>query len=540
MRSYCLVAVIVLLCSVAAAQQVGVYARVLEPQSDYVSVYLSQYNPSVTYFFDEMAFVQGLSVFGYPYCSGSSSLYVCAYFDDNADDVYCVSFDDYADGYHFPHPPISASSVTFFYQGFAQYCSGTILRIDRLDWTGGPGVVFNKNLYQVDASRAVSLGKVSSFMDAGGNTVFTNTSDSRLVSWFSEQGLLSPTSRTSTTNPGDELLICTNFDLNNDGQGNPVCDFVDSRECILKDSEWFMGDCCGDSPYSPCAFHSDKQAICGRDSQQYLRWAALSRVGQVVDLTGCPGVELVSNGSRFFTCSEPPSGFPMIERFQGSVEINGHEYMCVGSRIAECGGDFPVSGSSTGDKQVVGSTVYYCSEDANWLVSLDDAGKKSCESAGLAWTGSKCCGETSDSLETYEDSGGSGSCFKNIFVASGHSVPGSREIISYQGVFQVCRTNGIPQLFDNTGIVPAESTPCSAPLPDALASGSERNALCMPWGGWRFVGDTSTRFRKDTEWSAGIGEHKEGCCTESQCWDGNSCVDRGTIIMKGGKGFRCE
>ncbi len=546
MRGYYLL-LFLLLCTLAAAQQVNVTVSVLQSNSLNVYRTISVSQPYTNVTFGQSTLISDLKVSAYSSCSGSSTLRLCVFFNNDLNTFVCSPFQSGL--ISFTHNPVAANVVTFTYQGNAQYCSYNIFSVNQIQYTGGPGVVFTKQIQLVNKTAPESLGRLSAIINTGGQPAVISSSNPRLVAWFTQSGLLSPTSRTSTNTPSDEAVICLNTDLNKDLQNNPLCDYVDAQVCYTKNSDWLMGNCCGDSPYQSLQFYSDKQAICGRDSHQRLKWASLASVGEVVDLKDTPGIFVVSNGSKFFTCDQVPAGLNVVERFQGMTSISGRDYLCDGSQIVECGGDFPVSvtGVRTGGKHIAGNSVYYCAKNGSWVQSLDSAGRESCERASLTWTGSRCCGEVNDALSTYEDryvsgSGVSpGSCYKNQFVPSGGLVPGTRTHINYLGEFYYCDVaNTSSQVFNNTGIVPKVSRPCDLPLQNALLAGSKQHILCMPSGSWVFTDSADVHYRKNIKWSAGIDDEREGCCPLNYCWDGDECVQTNVVLTKGNKGYRCQ
>ncbi|RMD57955.1 hypothetical protein D6825_02440 [Candidatus Woesearchaeota archaeon] len=482
-------------------------------------------------------------------CSGDVAL--CAVFDDDLSTQVCAT----PSKPYFDISPTLAENITFSSQTGNPFCNNRrrrkgflvilpFVQISNLDIRGGQGTIITRPLFSLDSDQPVLLGRAGSLAKASpGESITVKVSDNRAVAWFTQRGLLSPTSTLSTSNLDDEVVACLNTDGNFDSNG-PICDYKDARKCTIKASTWLLGDCCGDVPYSGCSFYSDKQAFCGTSSRGIKTWAALERVGSIVDLGQCPGVSVVSNGSLFFTCQPTPEGFDKILQLSGREIIAGHEYLCDGEEIVECGGDAPYSenGAKTGDRRIIEGKVNYCTSQGSWAISLDEFGRDSCERAGLSWTGSRCCGEADDPVKTYEEVNANsaiGACINNRFVASGKSVPGASSAVNYRGVFYKCDVNASTPLLDEAGIIPKLKEPCGLPLKNAVLTGSKRNLVCTVDGRWMLTSSDGEHFSKVIRWSSVGNEKKNGCCPENECWDGVECIKKGEVRVRGGKGFRC-
>ncbi|MBS3148875.1 hypothetical protein J4219_08410 [Candidatus Woesearchaeota archaeon] len=486
--------------------------------------------------------------------SNGGSAVPCVFFDSDSQVQFCNTSSQFFSGrVTFPIVPRFASSVSFIVRGSTQFSGSSQGFIQRVFWRGGAGRSISQTYSTLRDVRAKNLGLLRAFIPPSQAPVFAFSSDQKAIIWFNDPVAPSSTSRSTTSNYNDEVLACLNTDLNVDAQGNPKCDFQDEAECAARGRDWLDGSCCGDAPYTDCRLYSDKQAICGRDAQQRFKWAALGDIGFISVLDGCPNLELVSNGVKFFTCGDVPTGFQDVERFDGVVNIAGHDYACDGRRVIECGGESPYTPNMrrTGAKLNITGQARYCSSQGRWLVSLDGVNRLSCERSGFTWTGSKCCGEQDDSLQSYEDpfvaggDGVAGGCFKGRFVASGSYVSGSRNSLNYRGRFVVCQDENqndrsYVQLFNGTNLSPQVSAPCGVPLQNALLTGIRQHALCFPAGSWEFTSITEAHFSKSTLWPTLVSQPRKGCCPENKCWDGAACRNIGEYSIVAGKGYRCQ
>lgn len=457
----------------------------------------------------------------------------------------------------FSFSPFAAGVLEFYVRGSSQYYGGYYAYLNRIEWLGGQGQIVRRDLSSLGGTAPVPLGAVRSFVSQqpGPEGIVAFSSDPRAVVWFNDVqggGVLSPTSRNKTSHPDDQVLACLNSDLNRDSLGNPRCDYVDENECASRNRDWFAGNCCGDAPYAACGFYQDKQALCGQDGTGRFLWAPLSDVGKIVRLQTCPQVDVVSSGQKFYSCGQPSGNLPNIERFQGKLSIAGHEYACDGDVIVECGGLAPKSQGAKrpGETLSIGGVVHTCAADGLWKQSFD-GDRASCESAGFAWTGTRCCGEKTDVLSSYEDEynpaagGVPGACFKGQFVPSGGFVSGNRNILNHRGKFYVCEPNpqqqsSALQLFAGTGITPVVSSACGLPLQNSLLQGSLVHAVCTPEGVWDFVARTDEHTVKSARWQVSGAGVRSGCCPLGECWDGTRCRARGEYQIVGVRGFRCR
>ncbi|MBI4146497.1 hypothetical protein HY489_04120 [Candidatus Woesearchaeota archaeon] len=540
------------LCSLlVSAQSATISVVSLRDQSQSTYLYLHPSQPQYFSLGSDVV-VTKISVRSHSSYYGGGSLSLCLSFDSDAAQT-CVPLQ--GSDINIPIVPRKASTAVFSVRGDVEYGGYYYVYINQVSWTSGPGSSVSRTYSSIGQSGPVQLGSARDFVAQQG-TVTVSSSDSKVVAWFQDAtalvGTVSPTSRTSTTHPDDKVQVCLNTDGNKDSQGAPVCDYVDAQNCNSRNRDWLLGHCCGDAPYAGCGFYGDLQALCGQDASGRFRWAPLSSVGVIFSLDTCPKADVVSNGQKFFTCSDVPAGMSNLEKFQGKVAIGGHEYACEGARVAECGGSSPFSAGAkkVGASLTIGGLVYQCGADGTWKQSFD-ADKASCVAAGLKWTGSKCCGELADSLSTYEDQydpargGDPGGCFKSSFVASGSSVAGNKDVVNYRGKFYLCepdpsKPSTSVQLFQGTGVSLVKSGACGSPLQNALLSGSLPHVVCAPGGSWQFVSRTELHFAKSIAWQPFGVLERDGCCPEQQCWDGLRCRDRNEYQTVGSRGYKCR
>jgi len=433
-------------------------------------------------------------------------------------------------------------------------------RMDTVSRQTGLITTLSRSLLSLRGTQPVNLGKVREIINATNGTLATVTSsDTRAPAWFDDGSGNSATSRTTTPIFNDNTLTCLNSDSNLDDEGNPKCDFVDEKECADKGKDWLKGDCCGDAEYLPatgCQWYADKQAACGQDSAGKWKWAALDDIGLITSYSGaCPTVQLVSDGTKFYTCTldistiVPPN---LAAKIGGIITIQGHDYLCQGENIIECGGETPYSPGAlpTGSKLMITGKMNYCDAFGTFRIVLKD--KVSCEKSGFTWTGAQCCGEQDDPTKTYEDpyagQGTAGGCYNGVFIKSGGFVDGAQTIINYRGKFYQCDptlANGTTTpinspIFAGTNVTLTAKGSCGKPMDSALLTGTKQNILCLPTGQWYFTSSTETSAVKQTLWQPAETEQKQGCCPDSQCWDGKNCRSIGEYYILGDRGFRCQ
>lgn len=442
-----------------------------------------------------------------------------------------------------------AQTIRFIASGISATTRDYDFKLIEMTYIGGSANQEQYNIFSFRNDEPVKLKRVNEFIDTKGavEDAYVTSSDPRVAVWFSPEGGQAPKDRTRTAVYEDFVYACLNLDAYTDPQtGQPVCDYEDEEICAQQGKDWYDGYCCGNYPYNECKWYGDKNAFCGERTvggETIKTWAALGDKGLITTLDVCPGIEVVSDGSTFHSCTQPPTT-PYVGPTQvitDSITIEGHDYRCENSHIVECGGDAPFNDNAklTGDTATINNQTHYCSASGQWKTSLD-GDEDTCKAAGLAWTGSRCCGEPDDTLITYTEQGGNGICKDNTYTPSGSFVEG-KEIIAYDGLAYQCDPQtAAPRQTQYNGL-PVIATPmCGQPLEDARTTGALRHLICEPTGEWKFISSTEPHLTKTTEWTPQPNEQEQGCCPDDQCWDGNTCRNIGEYYTIGGTGYLCQ
>ena len=184
------------------------------------------------------------------------------------------------------------------------------------------------------------------------------------------------------------------------------------------------------------------------------------------------------------------------------------------------------------------NVTLYCTPEGTFVKDLDlkeeevadkvllASRKKTCERAGLAWTGTKCCSEGDDQNEYYNDPSGKGACWNKQPVLNFDSAPNTNDsVASYNGQLHGCaidksvynpENDGFLSLKDNfTSEALIENHPyCfTDPLKTFYCSFSER---------WK-ASDGANYSHISVSPLASSSSPAE-CCTANSCWDGNACI----------------
>jgi hypothetical protein len=414
---------------------------------------------------------------------------------------------------------------------------------------------FSRYINYLRGQKSLFLGKVRDLIDTTDGSEATILSSTSIAPvWFDDGTGSSATSRTTTANFNDNTYSCLNSDGNLDSSGNPQCDFIDEAACANQGKDWFKGNCCGDAPYIPasgCQWYADKQAVCGQDAQSIWKWAALEDVGLITSYSGsCPSVQIVSDGQKFYTCSVDISSIvpaALTAKIQGILVIQGHDYLCNGENIRECGGEEPysINAISTGEIFIINGKKNYCNVNGTFKISIND--KVTCEKSAFKWTGTQCCGEPDDPVQTYEDpykgTGTAGVCYNGQFLPSGTFLDAQKTILSSRGEYYQCNpavSATTTATLPGTSIIATVKPPCGAPLIGTLLTGTKPNSVCLPSGQWLFISSTETTVIKETKWTPSENDQQKGCCPENQCWDGKTCRNIGEYYVLGERGFLCK
>ncbi len=373
----------------------------------------------------------------------------------------------------------------------------------------------------------LDLGRVGTLLKNMNGEVFISSDNPKVLIWVDDH-------KKSTINPDDHAYACLDDDKNG------VCDYKQADIECAAGSDWYKGACCGVSISKAksygIGYHSDVKAICGKKSNEW-QWASLEDTGKIYDLTE-PNILVVSDGNNYFECGGSiPSWLTNVQALNAnklfqSTPSEKHEYYCNrGKRIlAECAGEYPKfskdNSFNTGAKINLNQTPeknVYCASDGSWTEDLDAKDVKTCESAGFAWTGSKCCGEPEDEHEYYNDPGNkptSGGCWDSSYVQRG-SLTSDKKILNHNGEFYGCKITS--QKLSIT-----QKNECSV-IEDSSLDNPPKHYVCQTSNEWQKVDEKGNRIITSAVWyvDTSKGQTQNGCCLSTECWDGESCVKRG-------------
>ncbi|MCX6708074.1 MAG: hypothetical protein NTW67_00290 [Candidatus Woesearchaeota archaeon] len=372
-----------------------------------------------------------------------------------------------------------------------------------------------------------------------------------------------------TTNPNVYIYIENqeNIFACIDADQDKRCDIDQAASCLPPydwNAKWYAktGDyCCGvDLSYTPttppyCEYYTDLTAICGKDTAGDWKWVASAVEGQSRKLACPTPISFLAGGqSSIYYCGNKSATVFASNAFDSfdnnnMREIAHHEFICTPSTatITECVGDEGTlsdgNNYKTTGEWINQTGIQFCSAENKWITDLN-ADKKTCIAArqkqtwSVAWTGAKCCGDPLDDNTaegTYEDKwvdsgeGTAGGCYNNTFIASGEFTDAGRTIINYKGEFYSCgqsKTLG--------SITTHVQQTCGTPLLNATLVGTKHHIVCTPEGNWMFTNNTATTQATSTTWST-----SQGCCLDTQCWDGQDCRNIGEYQPMDDRGYRC-
>ncbi|MBI2564554.1 hypothetical protein HYV79_01010 [Candidatus Woesearchaeota archaeon] len=351
-----------------------------------------------------------------------------------------------------------------------------------------------------------------------------------------------------------------------DSNHNQQCDYIDGKECIAKKGSWYNGFCCG-VDYNPGYYSTLKKtvpvwglktqqidvpvnSICGTNVEGKYQWLPLEEVGEPRSSLEPEGL-FVSDGTKFFNCGGDKDfmnlhGIPKLDKSIFTYKGKSNEYLCQNEEIISCGGNTPFSelSKNPGEKINYKSKEYYCSSSGLFVDDLDKTDESTCNNAGFIWTGTKCCGDPEEKPEYYNDpynsskvkQGLGGGCWNSNFVARGRTIPDDQGIINHQGEFYSCKfpTNQA-LLLQVKNEQECTVLPESVPEPE-----NYKHAVCQPNGKWVIDNDSSAKSKKSISWNPNSNQIVQGCCSSSQCWDGNQCKNLNEYIaISDDEGFQC-
>ncbi|MBI3035170.1 hypothetical protein HYY71_02505 [Candidatus Woesearchaeota archaeon] len=310
----------------------------------------------------------------------------------------------------------------------------------------------------------------------------------------------------------------------------------------ISGTDWnARGRCCGDDA-DDCGKISSG-VLCSIDANaETAQWLPSTPNLGDMRYVGCSRLEYISDGNDWLKC----------DGVFWKRTISSSEYICIGrgrESIVECCGDSSwksrVDGkrlstgqsvtpsSHSGNLTIADDRTYYCRSDGKFVTDLDtpnsrtsdtmlnNKNKKTCEMAGLKWTGTKCCSEADDADEYYNDPGDIGGCWNKNLVVSVDFVNGTNEaVVNYEGEFHGCaleQSAGISSILDrHTGATLVTSHP-------PCFNDPENNYYCSPSGKW-LPTDGANRSHSSSTPLANASRQSE-CCAPNECWDGQMCVE---------------
>lgn len=337
-----------------------------------------------------------------------------------------------------------------------------------------------------------------------------------------DENLASSQWLSSSSNLGDIRYVgCSDAEFLSDGKNWIKCYGAFWRKTISKSEYVCIGkgresivECCGDDS---CKSKVDGKGISTGQSVNPAKFAneTLAELCTIIN-KDCEDIE-DCNG-EFFTedqCSR-------IEEPDGSVIFNCEKEVC--------GAQTPKTAE---DK------TYYCAPDKKFVIDLDVPNSQlnnkalinkleaTCEKAGFAWTGTKCCSEADDPEEYYNDIDEDGGCWNKEEIINFDSVKGTNDsVVIYGGQFHGCAVAESNFNKDNDELLNIPDSHTGGPLikdEDYCTISQDEYYYCSYTEKW-----IPTDFADRTHLSfAPIESVKQiaDCCAEDECWDGEKCAE---------------
>jgi len=349
--------------------------------------------------------------------------------------------------------------------------------------------------------------------------------------------------------------------------------------CIAGTDWNAKGKCCGNDD-NDCG-RTSTGVLCSIDANfQSAQWIASSPNLGDIRYVGCSRAEFLSDGSNWRKC----------DGVFWRQTVGNSEYMCIGrgrESIVECCGDGNCKSKIDGKRLSTGQSVnpskfeneltptqnttlgnitgqvvasgdtktYYCRPDKKFVTDLDISSSQvsdktlignnrpTCEKAGFAWTGTKCCSEDDDSNEYYDDSSGTGGCWNKKPVISVSFVDGTdNSVVNYNGEFHGCALDKSNFNKNGKNLLNIIDSHSGAPLinnHDYCFNDPEKNYYCSYTEQWL---PTEGTDRTHVSF-APISNPKQpaDCCAQDECWDGEKCTEnqRGNPLAQPVNGLRC-
>ncbi len=323
------------------------------------------------------------------------------------------------------------------------------------------------------------------------------------------------------------------------------------------------GRCCGDD--SDDCGKVASGVLCSIDANSVsANWIASSTSIGDIRYVGCARAEFLSDGETWIKCS---GAF-------WKKTVGNSEYICIGKgreSIIECCGDGSCKSRVDGKRLSTGQSAnpagyegdiaspenktYYCRTDRKFVTDLDvpnsqiedkaliSKQKTTCERAGLAWTGTKCCSEADDANEYYNDPGGKGGCWDNEPVISISIVDGAdASVLNYKGEFHGCAIEKTKFNKDNDDLLSIVDQHTGGPLiisHEYCFNDPEQNYYCSYTEKW-----LPTDYADRTHFSLAPipSQIQQGeCCAKDECWAGEKCIEnqKSSPLAQPINGFRC-
>ena len=260
--------------------------------------------------------------------------------------------------------------------------------------------------------------------------------------------------------------------------------------------------------YDECFYTTDDTCVCpygqNRESEEqcYQDQSATDRCNQ--DYDSCYSNCDASDTTCQQSCSDA------LASCLGDVGLTcGIFYFCNGiAQSIDCRTqpDICPDGYDCNIPPIPPSTTYYCNSDGKFIPDLD-LSQAACEDPvnNFKWTGTSCCGD--DANEDYNDPGPIGGCWNSGFVSSGSKVSGTSDVVlNSVGQFYGCNSN-----VGKSGLV-IESNFCTV----------DGQYFCNSTGRWELTNSVDRSELKNQPLGVTAST---GCCAQSQCWNGNECVN---------------
>ncbi|MBI2541134.1 hypothetical protein HYV80_00290 [Candidatus Woesearchaeota archaeon] len=334
--------------------------------------------------------------------------------------------------------------------------------------------------------------------------------------------------------------------------------------CIAATDWNAKAKCCGDDT-DDCGRISTG-VLCSIDSNsESAQWLpSTSNLGDM-RYVGCSGLEYLSDGNNWIKC----------EGTFWRRTVGNSEYLCIGKgreSIVECCGDGSCKSRVDGKRLTTGQSVnpskyeggtpasdsktYYCAPDRRFLTDLDvpaaqigdrtliGKSASTCQKAGLAWTGTKCCSEDDDTNEFYNDPAGTGGCWNKEDAISVSFVEGTdNSVANFNGEFHGCaidKTNFNTQNDELLSLADKHTNGALITNHDYCFNDPEKNYFCSYTERWLPTDGTDKTHVSFAP--VQNPEQPADCCAADECWNGEACTENqkaNPLAQPIGNNLRC-